>query len=364
MKSVLFRLRFAFQNIRHNAGKSIVLLFSSTIAAMLLFLLFNTYPVLVQVVENEAIDRYQDIDLVMTFDANSQTRILNQRRVNDAYAAAFRDYATFFNYYGLIETSEHVAYVEIFGGPANGLSFVSRLPNQTLQSDEIVLTESLAAALGANIDSTVTMTIKGTNVDFRVAFLAEDGGLLDGNAVFLDKDALLERLFNIQGLTNLGNTIYFKLQDPASAAEWMDRLSTDDAYKLFPVIRVIDEPTIRQIARYSTSILVGISVFGLIAVALIIHSLIPLFYKEYRTQYGVVKALGGSPNFLQSVWFLVFFFNAALAMPVGYWLTRTVFRMGAVAYGVSGGVRLSPIWSLLAAVVFLGLFFANATLEL
>jgi hypothetical protein len=364
MKSVRFSLRFAFQNIRHNAGKSIVLLFSSIIAAMLLFLLFNTYPVLVQVVENEAIDRYQDIDLVMTFDANSDTRLLNQRRINEVYATAFREYATFFNFTGLISSPNEEIQAQIYGGPENGLRFVSKLANSTLQADEIVMTVSLANRLLVGIDSIVELSIHGTQVAYRVAMLAEDGGLLDGSAVFLDKNALLERVYNIAGLNNLGNTIYFKLVEPTTAASWIDRFATDAEYQNFPVYRVIDEPTIRQIARYSTSILVGVSLFGLIAVALIIHSLVPLFYKEFRIQYGVVKSLGGPPVFLQTVWFLVFLLNALIAIPLGIWITQLVFRQGALLYGVTNGVHLDLWWTLGAAGVFGFLFLTNAMLEL
>jgi hypothetical protein len=364
MKSVRFSLRFAFQNIRHNAGKSIVLLFSSIIAAMLLFLLFNTYPVLVQVVKNEAIDRYQDIDLVMTFDANSDTRLLNQRRISDVYASAFREHATFFNFAGLISSPSEEIQTLIFGGPENGLRFVSKLANTALQADEIVLTTSLANRLHVGIDAIVELSIHGTQVPYRVAMLAEDGGLLDGNAVFLDKNALLQRVYNIAGLNNLGNTIYFKLMDKTSAALWVDRFATDSEYQLFPVYRVIDEPTIRQIARYSTSILIGVSLFGLIAVALIIHSLIPLFYKEFRIQYGVVKALGGPPVFLQRVWFLVFLLNAFIAIPLGIWITGLVFQQGALLYGVTTGVNLDLWWTLGAAGVFGFLFLFNAMLEL
>ncbi|MFH0992785.1 MAG: hypothetical protein V1761_00380, partial [bacterium] len=108
-----FKLRFAFRNIIGNIGRSLVVFFTMTIVAALVVTGFCLDDAFRKMFTLQQTETYLDVDFVMSFDANSQARIINKRTITQQYADQYRFYASFFNIYAYLESATGTDYIKV-----------------------------------------------------------------------------------------------------------------------------------------------------------------------------------------------------------------------------------------------------------
>lgn len=359
MKRAPFDVRFVFRNLTKGGAKTWILLFSSGIAAMLLLMLFSIQPYLTNLLRTEAIETYGTIDLIVTYDANSSRRILNQRKLATDYSS-IGEWATFYNSLAYVEDRT----VQLFGGPNGGMRFLTGSTRFPIDGDEAFVTETLAREWNLAIGDRITIHLQGTAFEYQVVGIEPDKGLFSKEAVFVDKTALLAKLLQVENLGNLGNTIYFRLANADDIDDWIDTLKADSEYADFEFIKVVDPDTFHRIANYTTSIILGILLLGVIAVFVVIRSVVPLYHREFQHQSGVLKPLGADAGWVEKRWLIQFFAVGVLAIPIGWGLLVLILEIGRTAYGIQTSVAF-PIGSmLLGSVAFLIVFLLLAWLEI
>lgn len=359
MKRAPFDIRFLFRNLTRGGGKAWILLFSSSIALMLLLMVFSTQPYLVNLLRTEAVDRFGSIDLVVTYDANSSRRILNQRKLSTDYAA-IGEWSTFFNTIAYAEDRT----VQIFGGSGGGMRFLTGSTTFPIDGDEAFITASLAEAWNVGVGDRIQIDLKGIPYEYQVVGIEPDKGLFSNDAVFVDKTALLSRLFSLEGLTNLGNTIYVRVADKDQIDEWIDTLKADPEYADFDFIKIIDPVTFATIANYTTSVLLSIMLLGIVAVFVVMRSVVPLFHRDFQNQTGVLKPLGAPKGWVEKRWMLQFGVIGILAIPIGWTLQIVIFELGRAVYGIQSPIPFPIGRLILGTICFLLVFGSLSWLEI
>jgi ABC-type lipoprotein release transport system permease subunit len=359
MKRAPFDVRFVFRNLTRGGGKAWILLFSSSIALMLILMVFSTQPYLVNLLRTQAVERYGSIDMIVTFDANSDRRILNQRKLSTDYAA-IGEWSTFFNTTAYAEDRT----VQLFGGSDGGMRFLTGSTRFPIDGDEAFITASLAESWNVEIGDRIDIQLKGVAYAYQVVGIETDKGLFADDAVFVDKTALLSRLFAFEGLSNLGNTIYFRLDDVGQIDAWIDVLKSDPEYADFDFIKIIDPITFARIANYTTSVLLSIMLLGIVAVFVVIRSVVPLFHRDFQHQTGVLKPLGAPRGWVEKRWMIQFGVLAILALPIGWALQIVIFELGRSAYGIQSPIAFPVGRLLFGSLAFVLVFGLLSWLEI
>lgn len=359
MNRAPFDMRLVFRNLTRGGAKTWILLFSSGIAAMLMLLLFSIQPYLKNLLRTEAVETYGSIDLVITYDANSGRRILNQRKLATDYGS-IGEWSTFFNTLAYAKDRT----VQLFGGPNGGMRFLTGSTKFPIDGDEAFVTETLAREWGVGIGDRIAIHLKGTPYEYQIVGIEPDRGLFSNEAVFVEKTALLSKLLQIQNLGNLGNTIYVRLNHVDQIDNWIETLKNDPEYADFDYIKVVDPVAFHRIANYSTSILSGILLLGVISVFVVIRSVVPLYHREFQHQIGVVKLLGANPGWMERRWTFQFLILGVFALPVGWGLFILILEIGRMAYGIHSAIAFPISQMFLGSLVFLVLFQILSWLEI
>jgi hypothetical protein len=115
----------------------------------------------------------------------------------------------------------------------------------------------------------------------------------------------------------LGNIIYFDLEESSDPDEFISALAADPEYDDFVAAPVVNTANIQTMTDNTSALLIGIGIVTLVALLLVLNSVFPLLFQDFRQQMGIIKVLGGNPGFSLSLWLIQFFLYSLLAIPLG-----------------------------------------------
>jgi len=359
MSRLAFELRFAIRNILGNVGRSLVVFFTMTIVVALAVAGFTIDDSFRQIFTYEQTERYLDVDLVMTYDANSTTRIMNKRTIAQNHADLFRFYASFFNFYAVIETGSETVYANVMASSVAEMERVIKTDLPSLSAGEAVIPKTFADALGLKAGETFALYVGGIARSFTVVMVADDVGLLSGDTIFLEKTALLDLVYGASNLGNLGNTIYFDLAPGVTVADATAALTAEPEYASFLFTEIVDRVAIARMATFNSSIFFGIGLMAIVALVLVLRSVFPILFRDVSAQLGVIRTLGGSDRFAFRVWLWEFAIILAAAVPLGLLLTAIAFNIAGPIVGVEGAILLDPLLASAAVGAVVLILFAE-----
>ncbi len=358
MKSFLFRLRFSWKNIIRNPGRSLVVFLTLMISMTLTVLILGMNHGFSQIFYHQFQDPYLNVDMTITYDSNSESRILNKRGLVERYSSYYRFAACFFNYYSLMGSGDEPGYyAQVFSGAVIDLENLIDTDLGVLNDGEVFVTRSMAEKHGLSVQDDIRLYVAGTEVSYRIKAILSDKGLFTGDVVFVNKVELLQHLFSLSGLANLGNIIYLDLVDPTQASQLASLLAEDSDYADFVVAPTADPLVIKTMTNNTSALFIGVGGITLIAVLVVLNSVFPLLFQDFRQQIGIIKILGGDQRFSLSVWVTQFFLLSLGAVPLGIYLAWTVFNEGAGILGITSVIELGvPVicLSLASYLLFVG----------
>jgi len=340
--SIGFELRFAWRNLTRNLGRSAVVFFTLTVVAALTVAGFCIDDTFRQIFTMERVETYRDVDFMMTYDANSSTRIMNKRTIARDYADRFAFFASFFNFYASVGAGQETGYAQVYSSSVAEMERMIQTDLPSLQAGEAVLTASFAERLGLAEGSVFDLYVGGIAYPYRVVRIAADVGILEGDSLFVEKTALLELVYGASDLSNLGNTVYFALAPGVDADATIAALAAEAEYASFVFTKAVDENDIARMATFNSSIFIGVGMMAILALVLVLRSVFPILFRDFTQQIGVVKILGGSDRFAFRVWLWEFAILLAATSPLGALLAWYVFSIIAPMVGVAGTVFLDP----------------------
>lgn len=350
MKSLVFKLKFAFRNALKNKGRFFVVVLSFIITVMLSVMIFGMRNYLYDIFTLEFQEQYQDVDLIVTYDNYSSSRIVNARTIKEQYATYFSFVSTFFNLNGLILVHDEFVDVNIYSSTVGEFENVIDYDVGSLNPMEVMVTKSFADAYDININDTISLYINNEIIHYKVKEIVNDKGLFVGNSIFVNKEELFEATV-WSSSPNLGNVIYLNVKEQHTLSDVIEVLKSDANYQDNFIYEAVDLEKVDVRAKYNASIMLGLIVIVMLAMIMVIKSIFPLLFRDFSSQIGVIKILGGNDHFAFQIWLYQFLFYFLVSIPIGLIGANIMMNLGARAFEIHSWISLK--WISLIASVFL-----------
>ena len=333
----------AYRNVIRSVGKSLILFFTLFLVSALMTFTFTMKDGFRQYFTLLSQQNYQDIDLVMTFDQNSNSRIISLRPIREDFSDYFNHASIFLNFYTLMDHQEGSEYVNVMSGTLQDLNDVAKIAADPITDTELIITQSFARDLGVHMGDQINLYVAGATLEYTVDQIIEDHGRFSKNVVFVNKERITLTMIGFANLYNLGNTVYLDLKPEFSVEEVIDSLKTETTYTDNLYVPTVDTDKIERQATYNASIFIGVGLLSIIALVVVMQSIFPLLYKDLTKEIAVVKTLGGSKHFVFQVWMIEFVLLMVFALPLGALTFDLIFNYGADLMGLEEQIILNPL---------------------
>jgi hypothetical protein len=316
-----------------------------------------------QVYYYDALETYETTDVIISYDENSEVRIINNRYLEQDYQEDIVYSSVFLNIYTLINKSDSSFYVELMSADIYELE---RLINQdvpSLNERGMVITSSLSIKNHLKLNDVMSIYVNNINYDFVIEGIIDDTSVFTGDKVFVLKDTLMREMYGLSNLGNLGNVIYVNLASNITPEEFIGRLNIDPNYKYYQIQQTIDTTEIARLAKYNSVLFFGVGVLMIFALTLVLHSLFHLFFRDYPIQSGVLSILGANKRYLFSIWTIEIGIFLLISSVISALLTLFLVNMAGIIYGIHHFVNYQT-WTFLLAFVGTALFLLMEVLVL
>ena len=348
-----FKFLFAYRNINSNKKSSLVIILTLSLVFCLIMLLFGMRFTFSKVYELQAKDTYNQIDIVMTYDEYSSSRLINKREVNDEYDSYIYYSMSFFNLDVLAE-SEDKFYSKMMSSLPHEFEYLVD-KDVLIEENEIIITETLSKKYSLAVGDTFSFHIFDDVLEYTVGDIFDDEGLFSGLTFYIDKEELLQIVYGFN-LTNFGNTLYIDIDDSYTVDEVISELDNNDDFSDYNIFPTLDWNYIESKAMDLVSMMLALGLIVILAIFMVLDSLFPIISKDIPQQQGVVSTLGGEKKFIWHVSLIQWLTYTTISFIVGIVLALMVVNLGLYVYGISGFIPLKILpllFSLITVLVYI-----------
>ncbi len=350
MKTNRFKFLFAYRNINSNKKSSLVIILTLSLIFCLMILLFGMKSTFSKVYELQAIDNYHQIDIVMTYDEYSSSRLINKREVTDEYSDYIYYSMSFFNLDVLTETDE-VFYTKMLSSLPHEFEYLVD-EDVLILENEIIVTSTLSKKYNLDIGDVLKFHVLDQVLEYTVGDVIEDEGLFSGLTFYIDKEELMQSVYGFD-LTNFGNTLYIDIETEYTVEEVIDALATDADFSDYYIFPTLDWNYIESKAMNLVSMMLALGMIVILAIFMVLDSLFPIISKDIIQQQGVVSTLGGDKKFIWHVSLIQWLVYSGISFIIGVILALLVTNLGIHAYGIKGYIPLELLPLLFSFVAIL-----------
>jgi len=352
-----FSLKHSLRNISQKKGSSLIIILTMSLLMMVMILSVSMFSILKGIFTYEARSTYGDVDIVMTYDENSSSRLINVRDLKEMYQDQITYASAFFSVNTLFSSSgeNDFFYANLLAGTSISLEQVLNVPVSALGTYDCVITLSLSSKLNLQVGDEVSFLADNNDIQLKIVSIIEDTGIFTGDQIFFLKSTFSEEVYQLSNMDNLGNVVFIKLNDDVSIETFLQSVSEDSQYSAFISTRAIDPFEIERASRYASVLFFGISVLMLISLFFVLYSLFLLFFKDFQKEQGIIMSLGGSKKYLHIVFLNTFIWFLVFSILFSSVLTFIVLNIGIRIYGIDQ-IFYYPLWSILLStlIVILG----------
>lgn len=337
-----FLFKISLRNILSSKLRAFVLFFSSTIIVILFFTVFSLNTFFAGYFEAYFKNEKGNSDIYITIDENYGSRYFSIRNLEESLDDDYYDYTVgYFKIASLSYIDEDYSYVDIVMANLNEFKQsgnFSEYPYNLLESDEIIITKSFADNKLLKVEDTLFLQMGSEKISFRVVAIVEDGGLIKGSTVFIDKNSNIKNILAAMypELENLNPAFFNKLCNGAyiytngniENSEVVSQLYNIEEYQNLNIAETINKDNINVfVNRNIAYFFVGI-VLILISILFVVHSSLTVVFNDRLKQLGIIKSLGGKEkDFLLIIIFEIAFY-LLLAIIIGPVLCLLLLRFG------------------------------------
>lgn len=347
-----FKFHFARRNIQANKKNSIVVILTLSLIFCLSIMLLGLKPAATRIYELEFVEKYEDIDIVISYDEYSSSRLINRRSLLENYSTDIEYALSFFNLSVLVNQETPVYFNMLSGLPHDFERLVDE--DVFLLENQVIITRSLADKYGLDIGSSFNFSIFTTEFDYTVGDIFEDRNQFSGDAFYIDKSIIMESLYGFS-LDNLGNVVYIDCVNENSISDLHSRLTVDSEYDDYNIAKTIDWDYIDTRANDLVSMFLAVGLIIILAIFLVLDSLIPNVSKDIPKQLGVVRTLGGTKSFVWHVYLYQWIIYIVVSFVIGSILSVFVYNMALDVYGTDGFIPYD--WNVGLIALFVLSFF-------
>src|SRR5690554_3656903 len=208
VKDFKFTFKYAFKNIYFNKLKSLALVSIFIVIFVLSFLLFSLKGLIHNYYYHDLNNTYKNHDLVISVTENTNARFFSIRELEHE---AINDITPLLKIQTLINFEEQ-AYVNVLAGDITALNKLNNYSSTSeLLKNQMIVTKSLAQKLGLTKGDLVLLQLDSSQ-SFEVVEIINDDGLINGNTIYISKDANVDHILIALGLGNINpavlNNIY------------------------------------------------------------------------------------------------------------------------------------------------------------
>ncbi len=332
---------FAFRNIQRNKKSSTVIILTLSLILTALIMLFSITSVLRSVFTKEAEQQYPNVDVVVSYDEYSLSRLVNRRYLADDYANDTNFVLSFFNVDSLTKFNGQMFYTTLYSALPSEFETLTN-SDINISGNEAVITASLAKARDISVGDTISFDILDTTVNYTVKEIKEDYGVFSGNSIFVNKQVLFNELFGIDYLNNLGNTLYIQLKPNVDKYDFIAALKEDPNYSTYDIYPTVDNEYVINHSNELSSMYMGLGMILVIAIFLVVASLFPVITRDIKTELGVVNTLGADRKFIWKVYLLQWLWLILIAFCISSVLSLVIINIGTRMYGIKSIIFYSP----------------------
>jgi len=333
MNPFRFKCRFALRNIVAKKGSSIVVILTLGIFITLLMLTFSMFSVMKQVYYYDNIETYPFTDVVITYDENSDVRIINNRNLKINYDTEILTADVFLNIHTMINQANSSYYVELMSATSNELERLIDEDVPSLNDRDMVITKSMSDKYDLQVNDVLAIFISNVSYSYNIKAVIEDKGVFVGDTLFVQKATLANDLYGAS-LDNVGNVVYVNLATGVSPETFIQKLSLDPEYSGYSFTQTVDWTEIARMAKYNSVLFFGVALLMMFALVMVMHSLFILFFKDYPIQSGVMSILGAQDKMLFGIWSIEIGLFLLISSIFSGLLTFALVNIAGLLYGV------------------------------
>jgi putative ABC transport system permease protein len=357
INKLLFSFRFAFKNIIRFKVRSIliVLSFFALFVSLLLGLSVNDF--LYTYYYDELEDQYRTIDFSMKTNLNSNLRYfsITHLQQNTELNGYIETYYPFFEIETIVEIdASNKTYVKTMSSTIEHLIPVSNLDENTsiaLTDTQVVITKSFSEKYSLNLNDSFMMYIGSAQRDLQIIEIVEDGGLFQGDTVFINKSSSISLFLTAMNpslgtlppslLVNIYNRVYFNVAQGVSVDEAMNFVQSITAYESYDIAEVIQTNEINTRIRQNTVILELVLFIVIAAILLVMHTTFLLYYDEKKKTFAVIGLLGGQSAFSLRIVLIELLIFYIIAFIPSIFIANLVFIKGLTYLGSTSNYTIN-----------------------
>ena len=306
----------------------------------------NTFS---RIYEYEALNNYQNIDIIIDYDEYSSSRLINKRDLQQEYGEYFNDSLAFFNLNLLTETNEDKYYSMMF----SSLDYeFERFVDQDVNtlSNEVIITDTFANTYNLKKGDNFIFYILENTFTYSVGEIFPDTGIFKGLSFYVDKETLLENVYGLSSLSNFGNTIYLDIKDDYDISNIINFLESSQEYKGYHIFPAVNWEYINSRTMDNISMFLSLGVIVLLAILMVLDSLFPIVNKDMKKNLGIINTLGGKSKIIYHVSIIQWMIYILISLVIGLILSVFVINYGVYIYGIKGFILVKTLPILLSLV--------------
>ena len=298
----------------------------------------------------EAKSLYPDVDVVISYDEYSASRLINRRLFLETYDDV--EYAlSFFNLQVMTKQNEDNHYLSLFSAePHEFETFVKK--DIDVNDDEAVITKSYAEKYQLTIGDQIKFSILNKEFNYTIVKIIEDYGTFTNESIFVDKSQLFSELYGFGSLMNLGNVVYVKTADVDAL---YDQLLLDENYNDYSVELVIDDHTIDLLVQEFTALIIVAGVIVLMSLIIVLDSLFPIALKDIMQEKKIIGYLGDKKCFYKRILIHQWTYYIISSLIIGMILAQSVIYLATKIYGIDEIIWIQT-YSILISLVVISLY--------
>ncbi len=366
----LFSLRYAYKNIIKNPLRSILLMLSLIALMTSLLLATSSSSFMTEYFIGDLKSQYRDLDLIASVGTAGNSRYFTLRTLNDDpnQGTYMKDVIPFFEIDTLVSLNQEKVYVKVMSSSIDALKKISNVNPARLELSEhqVIITQSLADDYNLSHGDEITMQLTSSEKTYVIIDIIDDGGLMSGKAIYLNKNYSLPFFLSalnpaLSGLpeiffANLYNTLYIDIEDEQTASSVTSYLHDLPGYSNLFIRETINLEEINEMIDRNLAVFSVIFVIVIFAILLVMSTTMMVYFEEKKKMVAIIDLLGGRSALSYGVIlleFMLFFMLSAFAsVAIGQWIVSFGMRF----VGSSSIFELKPQTILLTLGVSLFLF--------
>ncbi|MBQ2891382.1 MAG: FtsX-like permease family protein [Bacilli bacterium] len=369
MNSFLFKLKYVYRNITRNIFRTLALFLSILMLSFIVLTLFTVKDVLLTGFYAFEDVRNERVDIVITFDAKSDSYIINTSKLK-TIRNNFDYYGAFFELETLTEHQDTQLSSTVMAGAAEELGNFIQQELEHLQYNQVIINEKTAEELDVIVGDSLYIYIASIPYEFKVVNVVKQSSIFEGNKILVQKEFFVKEYakialdMNIDDFSeiDLATTVYLNLKDDIKKEDIIALLKTDE---FFPNSVVRDPRNYNEMMadiEMGTGIMYAALIIFIAALLFVMVSIINLRVRTFKNEVGILETLGENKVYIFKLLMIEIGILATISLFLAYLANSYIYTKEFSIISNKGSFLYDYKWYQFIGTYLTVLFFSFLTL--